>query len=134
MTEPSDEYYQLRQRIYDLERQLRSVQLYGVAYLLKHGKDHMELAPWDVTVVFAAGQPTTDLELRSLVVELEQDKGELTTLERVARQHLAEERERIRKAREALQDCAHDSDGMCGYGQRALAVLDGEGEKEKPND
>jgi hypothetical protein len=44
-----------------------------------------------------------------------------------AREQVKVLEERIRKAREALQDCAHD--GMCGYGQRALAMLDGEGEK-----
>lgn len=37
--------------------------------------------------------------------------------------------ERIRAARQQLLDCAHDSDGMCSYGQRALAALDGEGEE-----
>jgi hypothetical protein len=48
----------------------------------------------------------------------------------VANQKLAREvqvlQDRIAKAAQILRDCAHDSDGMCGYVQKALPALDGE--------
>lgn len=43
-----------------------------------------------------------------------------------AREQVQVLQDRIAKAAQILRDCAHDSDGMCGYGQKALAALDGE--------
>lgn len=99
----------------ELERQIRCVQLYGYGYLLNHGGEQIALDPKDVTVVLPSTRHMDDFDLHNSLYLAEQ---QVKVLE-----------ERIRKAREALQDCAHDSDGMCGYGQRALAVLNGEGEK-----
>lgn len=98
-------------RIEELERQLRCVQLYGYGYLLKHGGKQIALDPKDVTVVLPSTRHMDDFDLHNSL-------------------HLAERQvqvlqDRIAEAAKILRDCAHDSDGMCGYGQKALAALDG---------
>lgn len=117
-----DERFQLRQQVYDLERQLRSVKLYGIGYLLKHGKDRMQLNPLDVTVVLPAGQPTTELELRSRVAELEFVVSE-SDIDVIYRQRLLDDAKRqvaaLERWRKAVLDlsaeCADASDGNCSW-------------------
>lgn len=99
----------------ELERQLRCVQLYGYGYLLNHGGRQIALDPKDVTVVLPSMRHMDDFDLHNSLYLAEQQVQVL--------------QERIAKAGAFLRGCAEASDGMCGYGQKALAVLDGEVEE-----
>lgn len=69
---------------------------------------------------------------REAEAQLAQAKAEIARMRANESRHLsdcldenAELRERIRKALDELESCAEASDGMCGYSQRALAILSG---------
>ncbi len=99
---------QLSRRVEKAELLQRTVQLYGIGYLLQHGNEQVALKPSDVTIVLPADAPASDFDLRARIEELEREVAEVgAALDRehgFVKRHeakIAEQAAEIRQLRES---------------------------------